>query len=50
MKEMDKSEKSVTIRISQSLLSKAREKYPELKDVSDSDVVRIMFRKVLGDG
>jgi hypothetical protein len=46
---MKETEKSVTIRISQGLLSKAREKYPELKDVSDSDVVRIMFRKVLGN-
>jgi hypothetical protein len=39
--------KTVTIRIERKLLDGAREKFPELKDVSDTDVVRIVFRKLL---
>jgi hypothetical protein len=39
--------KTVTVRIERKLLDGAREKFPELKDVSDTDVVRIVFRKLL---
>ncbi len=39
-----------TVRIERRLLEEAREKFPELRDVSDADVVRIIFRKILGGG
>lgn len=29
------------------LLEKAREAFPELRDISDTDVVRVIFRKAL---
>ena len=38
-----------TIRIERELLQEARKRFPELKDVSDADVVRIVFRKLLGE-
>ena len=38
-----------TVRIEKELIRKAREKFPELKGVSDADVVRIVLRKFLGD-
>ena len=38
-----------TIRIEKRLLNEAREKFPELKEVSDTDVVRVVFRKLLGE-
>jgi len=39
--------KTITIRIERSLLEEARKKFPELKDVSNTDVIRIVFRKLL---
>ena len=36
-----------TIRIEKSLLDKVRERFPELSDVSDSDIARIGLRKLL---
>jgi len=42
--------KKTTIRIEKELLNEAREKFPELKGVSDADVVRILLRKFLVGG
>jgi len=42
--------KKVTVKIEQELLDIARKKLPELKDVSDADVIRIVFRKYLEAG
>ncbi|MEM2355190.1 MAG: hypothetical protein QXO00_02590 [Candidatus Bathyarchaeia archaeon] len=39
----------VTVRIEKELINKVRQHHPELKDVSDSDIVRIVFRKLLGE-
>ncbi len=39
----------VTIRIERRLFDEAREAFPELKEVSDADVARIVFRRFLGE-
>jgi hypothetical protein len=43
----EKAAEKTNVRIEKRLLNEARRKFPELKDVSDADVIRIVFRKVL---
>ena len=40
---------NVVVRIEKRLIDEAREKFPELKEVSDTDVVRMALRKLLGE-
>jgi len=37
----------VTIKVEKEILSEVRERFPEYKDLSDSDLVRIALRKMV---
>lgn len=39
--------KTITIRIERTLIDEAKDKCPELKEISDTDVVRVVIRKFL---
>jgi len=40
----------ITIKIERELIDAVRERFPELRDISSADVVRVIIRKVLEGG